>query len=317
MLVGLKANRVTDRKQILILGASSRVGRHLFAGLGSHRAIATYRRNPIVGGVYFDSLSMRLPEIIKAPEAISHAVILLGDTKPDSCASDIKQSRAVNVESIKSILACLLQWGIKPVFTSTEVVFNGDRGDYIETDEVNPVLTYAMQKVEIEKYIQDYFEEFVIVRLALVFGATRGDGTLLTNWLDAIEKDQTSRCAYDYVCSPIFIDDVVRGMAQLIDSNCNGIFHLAGSKPFSRLDLYELLLAQVKKYLPVQRARALPCSIHDFDLLEKRPLNVSMRPDKFINTTKLAVTDVELVCANMVEREYQPQSATSIRKSHR
>lgn len=192
---------------VLILGGSSYIGQHLWSRLGPDKAIATYYTNPIPGGMYFDSLSMDLADIIDTPETISHAVILFGDTNPETCAADKAKSQALNVDSIKRVLEYLRYWRIKPIFISSEHVFDGTKGNYIESDPVTPILTYGQQKAEIERYLQDHFDEFVIIRLAKVFGAHRGDGTLFTNWLDDINRRQIIYCAHDQIFSPIWQRD--------------------------------------------------------------------------------------------------------------
>jgi len=300
----------TDRNKILILGGSSYIGRHLFARLGPDRAIATYHTRPIDHGFHFDTLTMNLSEIIKKPETISHAVILLADTNPETCAADLQKSNALNVESIKEIIKYLIRWKIKPIFPSTQFVFDGIKGEYVETDPVNPVLTYGRQKVEIEQYIQAVCEDYVIVRLEKVFGSEPGDKTLFDSWLDAIEQDRTIRCAQDQILSPIYIEDVVEGFLRLIKMNCNGIFHFGSHKPFNRLELFEMLLNQVRTYSRVN-VKVVPCSIHDFDLREKRPLDVSVNPDKLVKTTGLKLRDVESVCREIVKNRFQSKVGSS------
>ena len=115
-------------KKILILGSSSFVGRHLFSRLGEEKAIGTYCCNSIKDGIFFDSTTMSIPEIIKNPKSISHAVILLGDTNPETCVADIHKSRLINVVSIKKIIDELKELGIKPIFTSSEFIFDGKEG---------------------------------------------------------------------------------------------------------------------------------------------------------------------------------------------
>lgn len=297
--------RPIEGDRILILGGSSYVGRQLFARLGPDRAIATYNSHPMLNGVHFDSLSMRVSDVLERPETISHAVILLGDTDPETCAADPARSDLLNVQSIKRIVDDLLGLQIKPVFTSSEFVFDGGRGNYTETDPVNPILLYGAQKVEIERYIQEACDDYIIVRLAKVFGSQCGDRTLFTNWLDAIERGQTTiRCAEDQVFSPVYIEDVVGGIIRLIEVDGNGIFHLSSRKPFSRLALLAMLLCHVREVSPV-KVEIISCSIHDFELREKRPPNVSMMPDKLIDTTGFEISDVACVCGDVVERAFR------------
>jgi len=81
---------------------------------------------------------------------------------------NLEKSKALNVDSIKRILNRLKEWEIKPIFASSEFVFDGKKGNYKETDEVNPILLYGKQKVAIEDYIQSQFKDYLIFRLAKV-----------------------------------------------------------------------------------------------------------------------------------------------------
>ena len=287
--------------RILIIGGSSFVGRHLFAKLGPSRVLATYCRRPIEHGVYFDALSMRLSDVIKTPHVFSHAVLLLGDTHPDSCAADIPRSYALNVKSLQAILASLKELRLKPVFASSEFVFDGTRGNYVEGDPVHPILTYGKQKVEVERFLQETCDNYLIVRFAKILGTERSDGTLLTNWLDVFERERTIRCAADQFFSPIHVEDVVEAILRLIERDCQGLFHVAGEKPFSRLGLLELLVARLRAQTQIH-VKVVPCSIHDFPLRERRPLNVSMRPDKFIKSTGIRISSMEELCDRLVGR---------------
>ncbi|MBI3320402.1 MAG: sugar nucleotide-binding protein [Candidatus Omnitrophica bacterium] len=288
------------RRRVLILGGSSFVGRHLMARLGPERALTTYCRTPVDAGVYFDALTMRLSDIITTPEDFSHAVILLADTDPDSCAADHARSWRLNVESIITILADLSRWEITPVFASSEFVFDGTQGDYTEEDEPHPILTYGEQKLAVEHELQRQGGQFLIVRFSKIFGLSPGDGTLFTNWLEAIERGQTTiRCAADQVFSPIAVQDVVQAILRLIERECTGLFHVSGPAAYSRLDLLKLLVARLQ---PAGRGQVtiVPCSIHDFELREKRPLNVSMKPNRLVAATQIRLRGVEEVCHQLV-----------------
>ena len=242
---------------------------------------------------------MTLSDVVEAPEEISHAIILLGITKPDSVAADVGFSNALNVDGIKSIVDQLEHWQITPVFASTESVFDGLKGNYVETDPANPILTYGRQKVEIESYLQETCDEFIVLRLARVLGSQRGDGTLFDEWLDAIERRERIYCAYDQVSSPIYIEDVVTAIISLMDNGYSGIFHLSNHQSFSRLELLEMLVAGLAER-PSVRPEIVPCSIRDLDLRENRPLDISMRPDKLVAAIDLPITAVERVCLDVL-----------------
>lgn len=268
--------------------------------MGVDRVLATYNSNPIPGGIRFDSATMNLADVIESPESISHAVILLGITKPDTVAADRTLSEELNVSSVKRVIDQLAKWSIKPVYTSTESVFDGEKGNYVETDQANPVLTYGRQKVQIEEYLQANHPESIIARLALVLGADPKEGTQLTQWVEAIGRQETINCAHDSFSSPVFIGDVSKAIARLIDLNLSGIFHVSSRSSVSRLEMFQSLLAEMQRLRAVE-ADVVSCSINDFDLQEKRPHNVSMNPDKLIGATGIKIQSIEDICRKVLD----------------
>jgi len=68
---------------------------------------------------------------------------------------------------------------------------------------------------------------------------------------------------------------VVRGIFVLAESGATGLFNLGGPQPLSRLELLEMLVARI--CARTQLATDITaCSIHDFDFLERRPLDTSL-----------------------------------------
>ena len=86
---------MADERKLLILGASSFVGRRLWYLLGEHLAIGTYNNTAIPEGVYFNALTMGIADLGIDPNKVSAAVIFLGDTQPDSCSANVDKSNAL------------------------------------------------------------------------------------------------------------------------------------------------------------------------------------------------------------------------------
>ena len=64
---------------------------------------------------------------------------------------------------MKRIIAEINNIGIKFIFLSSESVFDGKKGNYIETDSTNPIFEYGKQKDLIEKYILSYSKNFLMM----------------------------------------------------------------------------------------------------------------------------------------------------------
>ncbi len=291
-------------KRILILGGSSFVGRHLFARLGSARAIATYNTSPRPGMVKFDATTSDLADVF-SPETISHAVLLLGDTRPDSCLADPARSRVINVDGIERIIDRLNQWRVPIVFTSSDHVFSGDKGDYVEGDPADPIVLYGAQKLEVERYLERTARDWVTLRLAKVYGEDPADNTLFTGWLKDFGRVSSMKCTTDQRFSPVHVDDVCDAIEAAIAGRLKGLYHCAGPVALSRIELLELLLGAVRVHHPVE-LDIIPCSIRDFPLPEKRPLDVSLRPDRLVKDGGLTLRRPDDVCRRLAA--LQPRS---------
>jgi dTDP-4-dehydrorhamnose reductase len=278
--------------KLLILGASSSVGRHLWNRLGPERAIGTYRSHDLEGGRFFDSVSQSIRDVVH-PGEVTHAAILLADPQPDSCIGNPEASRRLNVTAMIRLCQDLWELGITPIFASTEFVFDGTKGEYVETDEARPILLYGRQKKEVEDFLAASGRPHVILRFAKVFGDVPGDGTIFTAWAaQMLSGVKTMRCANDQAFSPVFVGDVGEAILRSAERGLSGLFHLSGNRRFTRLELLEMTLAAARRHRPVDLTIE-PCSIDDFNLPEPRPKDVSMRADKLTAAAGMGFVDVE------------------------
>ena len=287
--------------KLLILGASSSVGRHLWTRLGHDRAIGTYRSHELAGGRRFDSVSMSVKDVVR-PGETSHAALLLAEPQPDACVKDPAGTRLLNVTAMERLLEDLWELGITPIFASTEFVFDGAKGDYVETDEARPILLYGQQKKEVEDFLAASGRPHAILRLAKVYGDQPGDGTLFTSWVaQALSGVRSMRCAADQAFSPVFVGDVGEAILRVAQDGLTGLYHLSGNRRLTRLELLELTLAMVRRYRSLEVGIE-PCSIDDFDLPERRPKDVSMRADKLATAAGMAFHDIEACVAAIVKQ---------------
>lgn len=290
-------------KKVLILGGSSYVGRHLIAKINPNNVLFTYNKTTISGGVKFDSTVMDIEEVVDLNE-VNSAVILLGDTNPETCIEDVEKSENLNVRSIKRIINALSTYNIKVIFASSEFVYDGGTGNYIESDKTKPILLYGKQKLEIEHYIRKNISTHTILRFAKIYGSELDDKTLFTSWLKLVELENNIVCADDQYFSPVHIDNVVDTILFAISNEMRGIFNLAGPVRKSRMELLLILIREINKIEDCNE-NVLPCSIDDFNLNEKRPKDVSMNPSKLVSATGVKLVYPDEVCAEIANKFYQ------------
>lgn len=119
---------------------------------------------------------------------------------------------------------------------STDAVFDGSSGPYLEEDEPGPCTAkmswYGCTKNLAEAEIKDTLDSYCIVRITHPYRASFALKTdFARNILDLYSRGKLYPLFGDQVISPTFVDDVSYALDFLIMHNATGIFHVASREP--------------------------------------------------------------------------------------
>jgi len=290
------------KKKLLVIGGSSSLGRKFVKAesFGSD-IFATYNRNKISGGFHFDALNDDISMVLSMLPKIDYGLILIGDTRPVSCIKNPRKSNKINVDSIISILKILKKKDIIPIFTSTDFVFDGNKGCYDELSKPNPIVLYSQQKLEVEKYIQENFSKYLILSLAKIFGSEINDNTLFSNWFKELKSNQTEFiCASDQKFSPVYNTDVVNIILKLIEKEKEGIYNVCGDKALTRLECLEILVNEFNKQNKL-KVNIKKCKFNDYALGESWPVDTSMSNRKLKEAVNYDFHSAHEICKKIIE----------------
>ena len=172
------------------------------------------------------------------PQLVIHCAAI---TVVSEAQKDPKLARRVNVEVTK--LLAELAAEIPFVFFSTDLVFDGRKGDYTETDAVNPLHVYGETKVAAEGIILKN-PRHLVIRTSLNAGTSltgnRAFNEQLHRSLQLAGQGMTL-FTDEYRC-PIPAVETARAVWELVQKNCTGLYHVAGAEKLSRLQIGELLV---------------------------------------------------------------------------
>jgi dTDP-4-dehydrorhamnose reductase len=147
----------------------------------------------------------------------------------------------VNVE-VTGLLAELAA-EIQFVFLSSDLVFDGRKGNYVETDRVNPIHVYGETKVVAEQIVLKN-PCHLVVRTSINGGISRGGKRGFNEQLRLAWKTrQKMKLFTDEFRCPIFAGETARAVWELAAQNRVGRFHVAGAERLSRWQI-GLLLAE-------------------------------------------------------------------------
>jgi dTDP-4-dehydrorhamnose reductase len=151
-------------------------------------------------------------------------------------------ARRVNVD-VTALLAGLAA-DIPFVFFSSDLVFDGRKGNYSEADAVNPIHVYGETKAAAEEIILRN-PRHTVVRLSLNGGVSRAGNRGFNEELRlAWQAGRGMNLFTDEFRCPIFAGETARAVWELVNQNRAGLFHVAGAEKLSRWQIGQLLAAR-------------------------------------------------------------------------
>ncbi len=209
------------------------------------------------------------------PDALIHLAAI---ADANFCQTNKAAAYAVNVEATKNLAGLCSDFHIPFVFTSTDLVFDGIRGNYSEADAKNPLNAYGEQKAIAEDEVLKIYPEATVLRLPLLFGQPEASaGNYLQQFILRLQKGQATPLFTDEYRSVCGAQSISRGILQVM--NHPGILHLAGTEKLSR---YDFGMKAVRAFgLDASFVQA--CLQKDVKMAAPRPPDVSLNIAKALN----------------------------------
>ncbi len=170
------------------------------------------------------------------PNAVIHTAAI---ANIDYCENNKQAAEAINYIATKNITTICNDINARLVFCSTDTVFDGQKGFYVEEDIPRAVNYYADTKIRAEQIVLSENNHHVVARLALVMGLpVMGKGnSFLADIIEKLEKDEALKFAINEIRTPIDVITLGSALLELATNNFEGIIHLAGN---TRINRYEM-----------------------------------------------------------------------------
>ena len=155
------------------------------------------------------------------------------------------------------------------VFFSTDLVFDGRKGNYNETDTANPLHYYGETKLAAE-VITLKNPRHLVVRTSLNGGISLSGNRAFNEQLRRSLQGagQAMKLFTDEFRCPIPAAETARAVWELVEKQCVGIYHVAGAEKLSRLQIGELLVKrwpEVMAKIELGSARDFPGPLRALD----------------------------------------------------
>lgn len=176
-------------------------------------------------------------------------------SKSPECQANPALAKMANMETTARLAELAAE--IPFVFFSTDLVFDGQKGNYTETDAVNPLNIYAETKAAAEQIVLAN-PRHTVIRTSLNGGTSpTGDRGFNEQIRRAWQAGQMLNLFCDEYRSPIPASASARATWELLMKNQTGLFHVAGPERLSRAEIGQALAARWPQLNPKLRVSSL------------------------------------------------------------
>jgi dTDP-4-dehydrorhamnose reductase len=292
--------------KFIIIGASGFLGGYTMAYAKSkgYEVIGTQSSERKNGMVQFNLLEDRIenkikPSFFKGKEPV-YGVICAAIRQIDECAKDKDVSYKVNVEKTIKLIGDLQKMGVKPVYISSSFVFDGKRGQYVETDKRNPICEYGRQKALVEDFIAKEVPNAFVIRPDKIIGSNPEEEHLLSEWSKLVKEGKGIACMKGQVFSPTLVDDIAKAIVLGCEKNLSGIYHVASPETCTREELAKQFIKALGKEGKIE---IFSKPLGYFKFTDPRPLKTYLNCSKFISATGMGFTTTREVFNRFINQE--------------
>jgi len=290
-------------QRILVTGSAGFIGRYLYrylADQGFDLVGLDKLRGSEVDIVSDLSDGHQLTRVLcsTTPDVIIHC----GAIKDlEECQKERMLAWNTNVGSTHWIVQYLLgKPGKKVIYISSDIVFDGKKGNYTEHAPPNPVNWYGTTKFHGELLLRQ-LDNYAICRTALVLGDLTeqyrqllkhelaqpilGNQTLLPHYVyNRLIRGNPVAFPDDVVSSPTHLELVGLAIARILQLDLRGIFHVSGAEQISRYGF----AARVAEYHRLSRDLV---RVDNTRISPIRPKNVGLNTESTFARLGIAAKD--------------------------
>lgn len=186
--------------------------------------------------------------------------------------------------------------GTKFVFVSSDAVFNGSSTLPTEMDEPDPISIYGKTKYQGERAILNIDETNLVCRVNFVGPSPRND-SLFDYFFKKLQIKEEVPGFTNVFFTPLYVDDVVHRIIDLLKLNEKGIYHLVGDERISKFEFGKI----IEKTFFSTSNLVQPVQYIQYPDEPRRGADLSLSNSK-IKSLKLATPSIKLRLVDLLEQ---------------
>jgi dTDP-4-dehydrorhamnose reductase len=218
-------------RRLLIIGGSGELGQQVVLAARKWETHASYLSRPRpVGDEVWHQVDVTdgraVGELVGRlrPQVVIHTAISDRDRAKFSSQADFQ---AAIVDGGRHVAEAAAEVEARCVVLSTDLVFDGRRGNYAEDDPTNPIMPYGQAKADMEAVLLALESDLVIVRTSLIL-TLEPMGKHIRWIVDALRRGERRDLFTDELRCPIWSDELASALLELAVLDYRGVLHVAG-----------------------------------------------------------------------------------------
>jgi len=273
--------------RILITGVSGLLGINLALELTqAHQVFGIVNDHPLKlttlpagKGFEIAQADLTIPGVAKSfidkiqPDWIIHCAAL---ANLDTCESNPSLAHRLNAEVPGELAVLAAKSGIRLLHISTDAVFDGKKGDYVETDHPNPLSIYAHSKLDGEQRVLDANPEAVVARVNLHGWSISGKRSLAEFFFYNLQAGKSVLGFTDVYFCPVLANDLAPIFIAMLEKGLQGLYHAVSSESLTK---YDFGLCIARKF-GLDETQVRPSSVAEAGLKAARAPRLTLKTEK-------------------------------------
>ncbi len=211
------------------------------------------------------------------PEVVVHTAAY---TDVDGCETNRETADSINAGGTENVARACREVGAKLIYYSTDYVFDGAKSSpYVESDPANPQTQYGRSKLDGEKKVASLLDDYVILRIAWLYGRTGNNfvRTMVQLGFRQMQQSQQGqiitplKVVDDQLGNPCWTFEIARQTRVVLANDLSGVFHATSEGETSWYGFARMIFENLN--MPVQ---VRPCKTDEFPRAAPRPKRSSL-----------------------------------------
>ncbi len=279
--------------KVLITGSNGLLGQKLVDLFVNNKfnVVATSKgdnRNPLKDNYKYVNVNITnfnaIYKLIKKvkPNFIIHAAAM---TNVDACELRQRECKEVNAVAVKKIAKFCTEFDIHLIHISTDFIFEGKKGYYLETDKAKPVNYYGKTKLKAENHILKYTDKYTILRTIILYGLIKDSNrSNFVLWVkESLENNKSITIVTDQYRMPTYVNYLAEACLKAVRKEAIGIYHISSN---TLLSVYEMAL-EIANVFNLDKTLIKPILTEQLNQKAERPKKTGFIIDKAVKDLSL------------------------------